>query len=156
MIRRIYVDMKVLDDMVDAADNREAAFKPVGYAYDQHDHAFTLFLATDSETKEQITDKKGNIGLNMRPQSQRSRRSSIRRLYLNLSSALAEKARADQGSKTTKSVGYVFDEFNHAYNIFLATAKEDLTPVTDKKGKMAFNVRAQVQKAPVRDAKAPR
>lgn len=71
---RIFIDPSALEAQTVLAENGHRASKPVGYFYDQHNQSYVLFIATDHDTGEPVTDVNGKVGLNVRAQSKRQQR----------------------------------------------------------------------------------
>jgi len=67
-MKRIYIDTENFSKMTALASAGLPATRPVGYAFDAHDHPYSLFVGTDKESGQLVTDKNGKVGLNLRAQ----------------------------------------------------------------------------------------
>ena len=71
-MKRIYIDTEALRLQEALATAGQPAHQPVGYCYDNHDHSYSLFVATDLETGELRRDVNGKLALNVRAQKRQS------------------------------------------------------------------------------------
>ena len=65
----------------------------------------------------------------------------MKRIYIDPVAVNQQVALANQGEAAHGVTGYVYDQHDQPYVLFLATDKDTGAPVTDKNGKLAFNIR---------------